>query len=224
MSSQNSENYYDVNYFNDQKVIGKRNAIEIIHNFSKFIKETDAVLDFGCGGGYLLNELICGDKYGIDINPIALAEANKMGIQTFTAIEKLKENSVDVVISNSALEHDPNPRESLKKLFNVLKKNGKIIFRVPHETLNYSYRPNDWNYHLYTWSPMALGNLFNDVGFNILECKIEKSKRPPVNFLLKNSVLNISIYYFYRLIRIFLDEFWIKEIGVDGYTVLVAQK
>jgi SAM-dependent methyltransferase len=224
MSSQNSENYYDVNYFNDQKIIGKRNAIEIIHNFSKFIKETDAVLDFGCGGGYLLNELICGDKYGIDINPIALAEANKMGIQTFTAIEKLKENSVDVVISNSALEHDPNPRESLKKLFKVLKKNGKIIFRVPHETLNYSYRPNDWNYHLYTWSPMALGNLFNDVGFNILECKIEKSKRPPVNFLLKNSILTISIYYFYRLVRIFLDEFWIKEIGVDGYTVLVAQK
>ena len=179
-------------------------------------------MDFGCGGGYLLNELTCGDKYGIDINPVALKEASKMGIKTFTKIEKLKENTIDVIISNSALEHDPNPRESLKKLFKVLK-NGKIIFRFLMK-LNYSYRPNDWNYHLYTWSPMALGNLFNDVGFNILECKIEKSKRPPVNFLLKNNFISRSIYYFYRLIRIFFDEFRIKEIGVDGYTILVAQK
>lgn len=224
MPKQNSNNYYDLNYFNEQKIVGKRNAVEIIHNFSNFIKETDTVLDFGCGGGYLLNELNCGYKYGVDINPIALEEASKMGIKTFTRIDQLKENSFDVIISNSALEHDPNPRNSLKKLFKILKKNGTIVFRVPHETINYSYHSNDWNYHLYTWSPMALGNLFNDVGFKVLECKIEKSKRPPVNFLIKNNFLNRSIYYFYRLIRIFFDEFRIKEIGVDGYTVLVARK
>ena len=70
---------------------------------------------------------------------------------------------------------------------------------------------------------MALGNLFNDVGFNILECKIEKSKRPPVNFLLKNNFISRSIYYFYETHTNIFDEFRIKEIGVDGYTILVAQ-
>ena len=49
------------------------------HTFSDFIKETDKVLDFGCGGGYLLNELNCADKYGVDINPVALEEASKWG-------------------------------------------------------------------------------------------------------------------------------------------------
>ena len=69
---------------------------------------------------------------------------------------------------------------------------------------------------------MALGNLFNDVGFRVLECNIEKSS--PGQFRNKNNFLNRSIYYFYRLLRIIFDEFRIKEIGDDGYTVLVPEK
>ena len=37
--------------------------------FQDFINSTNSVLHFWCGGGYLLNALVCGDKYGVDSNP-----------------------------------------------------------------------------------------------------------------------------------------------------------
>src|SRR5215467_12797664 len=37
--------------------------------FQDFINPTDSVLHFWCGGGYLLNSLVCGDKYGVDASP-----------------------------------------------------------------------------------------------------------------------------------------------------------
>jgi len=33
--------------------------------FQGFINPTDSVLHFWCGGGYLLNSLVCGEKYGV---------------------------------------------------------------------------------------------------------------------------------------------------------------
>ena len=108
-------------------------------------------------------------------------KAKKIGInEVHKNLSELKENSVDLIVSNSALEHVPNPHISLTNLYKILKPNGSIIFRIPHETLGWSYKPGDWNYHLYTWSPMAIGNLFNDVGFHNILVKKEKSVKPPL--------------------------------------------
>ena len=54
---------------------------------------------------------------------IVLFFLNNCSFNENSRIWKNKENTIDVIISNSALEHDPNPRDSLKKLFKVLKKN-----------------------------------------------------------------------------------------------------
>ena len=35
--------------------------------FQDFIDSTNSVLHFWCGGGYLLNALVCGDKYGVQL-------------------------------------------------------------------------------------------------------------------------------------------------------------
>ena len=48
---QKNENYYDVAYFNEQRVVGQRSGKRLSKIFSQYIKETDIVLDFGCGGG-----------------------------------------------------------------------------------------------------------------------------------------------------------------------------
>jgi hypothetical protein len=37
--------------------------------YAPYIRKTDAVVDFGCGGGFLLDALDCGDKMGVEINP-----------------------------------------------------------------------------------------------------------------------------------------------------------
>lgn len=223
-NKQNSLDYYDSKYFMAQKAVGSKNASEIIHHFRGYIKPSDVVLDFGCGGGFLLNAIDCGKRVGFDINDEALKHASRLGVHTTKDLKSVKNGSVDVVISNSALEHDPNPRESLLALSLKLSVGGLCIFRVPHETLGYKYKKNDWNYHLYTWSPMALGNLFNDVGFEVISVDAEKSKRPPFPWLMPNSLINRFLLKSYRLFRVILDEFGIKVIGVDGYSIIVAKK
>ena len=60
-----------------------------------------------------------------------------------------------------------------------MKPGGKVVFIVPCESISYSYQPGDMNHHLYSWSPMCLGNLFTEAGFSVLECKPYIHKWPP---------------------------------------------
>jgi SAM-dependent methyltransferase len=222
---QQNSTYYNEKYFSDQKAVSIDNVISIKHYFNKEIKKTDVVLDFGCGGGYLLASLNCEDKLGFDINLNALEEASKLGIKTFDRLEEIENNSLDVIISNSALEHTPTPFEDLQILYRKLKVGGKIIFRVPHETLHWKYAPNDWNYHLFTWSPMALGNLFNEVGFKDIRVTIEIGKRPPFYKALRKIpfLFNIAASL-YRYLRIIWEEVGGRRIGVDGYSIIRSNK
>ena len=85
-------------------------------------------------------------------------------------------------------------------------------------------RDRDWNYHLYTWSPMAIGNLFNDVGFDNISVLKEKIIRPPFFKFFRTLRIEKIIGYFYRLFRLILDEFSIKRAAVDGYSIVTAYK
>ncbi|MFN5838937.1 MAG: hypothetical protein ACK47J_20015, partial [Pseudanabaena sp.] len=83
------------------------------------------------------------------------------------------------IISDNALEHTLQPLQELKSLYKKLKTGGKIIFVVPCEAISYSYKPNDINHHLYSWSPMCIGNLFTEAGFSVIESKPYIHKWPP---------------------------------------------
>ena len=69
-------NTYNKEYFIYQKLIGSKNR-NLVNRFNKFISPNSVVLDFGCGGGYLLDCLNCKYKIGIDINVEALSSAKK---------------------------------------------------------------------------------------------------------------------------------------------------
>jgi hypothetical protein len=60
-----------------------------------------------------------------------------------------------------------------------LKSNGKVIFIVPCESIDYRYNQNDINHHLYSWSPMSIGNLFTEAGYHVLESRAYIHKWPP---------------------------------------------
>ena len=70
---------YTKKYWEYQKNIGSNsyhsNYVKI--KFQKHISEEDTVLDFGCGVGFILNELNCKSKYGIEINSGAVSELKK---------------------------------------------------------------------------------------------------------------------------------------------------
>lgn len=217
---------YNKEYFEYQKLIGSKNK-NIAHRFNKYINSNSVVLDFGCGGGYLLDSFNCKVKIGIDINEEALIYAKNKGISTYSSIEYVEDESIDVVVSNSVLGHLSNPYETLMEIKEKMKINSFIIFSVPHETINWNYKKNEINYKFFTWSPMALGNLFHNVGFDIIKVNTYKEIAFPFELRLNNKfifkILNL-IRPAYRLFRIILDELKIYRIATDGDLVIYARR
>ena len=163
--------HYDNKYFSWQAAIGEFGGWADQCKFKKYISINDTVLDFGCGGGYLLNKIVCKNKIGIEVNFKAAECARLKGISVYQNANEVPNEHVDIIISNHALEHTLNPYEEIKTLHNKLKNGGKIIFVVPCESVSCRYQPKDINHHLYSWSPMCLGNLFTEAGFTVLESK-----------------------------------------------------
>lgn len=166
-----NETYYDKKYFDWQKTVGEFGGIANLFKFEKHIKDSDNVLDFGCGGGYLLNNInTTGKKIGIEINPIARKYAKKNGITCFDNIKRVSDSSIDVLISNHALEHVADPIAFIKEFKRVVKNGGKIVLVVPHE-ISGQINPCDINHHLFTWSPQNLYNLLIEGNIDVISCE-----------------------------------------------------
>jgi SAM-dependent methyltransferase len=170
-------NHYDKKYFNYQQELGIFGGNAERFKFEDYIKREDVVLDYGCGGGYVLSNLKCKLKIGIEINPEAINEAIGNGIKVFKKPALVK-TKVDVIISNHALEHVDNPLEELQNLKKLLKKNGLIVLVVPQE-IKTTYKHDDINQHLFTWSEQSLGNLFTKAGYKIVKVETIKHLWPP---------------------------------------------
>ncbi|OUU13810.1 MAG: hypothetical protein CBB97_25580 [Candidatus Endolissoclinum sp. TMED37] len=218
---------YDKKYWDYQKKIGDKphHTRYINSKFSSKIRPSDVVLDFGCGGGYVLNSLDCKKKIGIEINPSAKKQATKFGIQIHESLSEVHDNSLDVVISNSALEHIDSPRVVLSEFNRILKKNGKLMISVPHEDLSYAFEINDINQHLFTWSPMSFGNLVQKSGFQINNVTIQKIIQPPFANVIYATFGIIGYKILgnaYRNIRKMLIP--LKRVGVTGDIIVYATK
>ena len=178
-----ASDYYDGNYFNWQKDIGAFGGWANAHKFEGQISSSDVVVDFGCGGGFLLANLNCHRKIGIEPNIVAREYAATIGIECYESARELElhigPESVDVVISNNVLEHTLNPLQELLNLYPLLKMGGRIHFFVPCDSIAYKYDADDRNYHLYSWSPQNLGNLFLEAGYAISYSRPFIHKWPP---------------------------------------------
>jgi len=194
--------YYNKEYFNWQKNIGEFGGIANVFKFEKYINNSDNVIDFGCGGGFLLKNIKCKDKIGIEINSSARKIATKNGIKTVSNIKEIKNGWADVIISNHVLEHIDNPIQELELLNKKINANGKVIFVVPFE-IKGKYKKSDINKHLYTWSPQNLANLFERAGYNVLDSKIIKNQWPPC-YIFLYKIFGIKIFtlisYIYGLL------------------------
>lgn len=171
--------HYGEEYFAWQKSIGEFGGWANLTKFQQFISQDNNVLDFGCGGGYLLANLNCRGKIGIEINDVAREQASRLGITTVVAIGDIPDRWADVIISNSALEHTLHPLQVLSALHSKLRPGGLIVVVTPCESVVVRYTESDPNHHLYTWSPQNIGNLFKEAGFQIIESKPYLHRWPP---------------------------------------------
>ncbi len=171
------EDYYNMRNQRRNKFLQTRRA----GHFQPYIKLCDTVLDFGCGTGGVLSEINCAKKIGIEVNELSIVEAKQHDIEVFPDLSKIDDNSVDIIISNHALEHVTHPAEHIAEFKRILKENGKIILVVPAESpfkIRFSkWAANDPDQHIFSWTPLSFGNLVSQCGF-----KVEKSFYRPIGY------------------------------------------
>lgn len=163
--------HYNQAYFDWYKSVGAFGGVANQIKFIEFIHGGQKVLDFGCGGGYLLSSIDGIDRYGVEINDTARAEAEARGLTCCKTAEQLPDNTFDLIVSDNALEHTENPLQEIRHLRRSLKDGGLICMVVPLDNKSYKYFPGDINYHLFSWSPMNLGNLLDCAGFQVISSK-----------------------------------------------------
>lgn len=171
--------HYGTEYFHWQSEIGRFGGWANLSKFAPFVHHNMRVLDFGCGGGYLLYRLNCREKLGIEINPVARAAAEHNSISAVSSTAEVPDDWADLIISNHALEHCEYPLGELRELIRKVAPGGSIVFFVPSESIRHRFKKADPNHHLYSWSPMSAANLFAEAGFRVHESKAYLHVWPP---------------------------------------------
>jgi 2-polyprenyl-3-methyl-5-hydroxy-6-metoxy-1,4-benzoquinol methylase len=161
--------HYGVEYFEYQFEIGRFGGWANLTKFAKYIRPDMRVLDFGCGCGYLLANISCKEKRGMDVNPVARAKAEEAGIRAVASTSEIPDDWADVIISNHALEHCQHPLQELLALLPKVVPGGMVVFVVPCEAIKNKYSTDDPDHELYSWGPMTLANLFAEAGFKVVE-------------------------------------------------------
>lgn len=110
------------------------------------------VLDFGCGDGRLLKELLCAgipEAVGVDISERALAFARAFTydyktVKYYPSLRQIGESErpFDLIVAMEVLEHIP-PEQlgiTLKQLVELLRLDGILIVSVPTENIRLDNR------------------------------------------------------------------------------------
>jgi SAM-dependent methyltransferase len=170
-------------YFAYQRQIGALGGKLNARKFQSFIPPDAVVLDFGCGGGYLLRALECGRRLGVEPNRAAREACVDGGVECHPSMTYIDDRAVDVIVSNHVLEHVPYPIAALRECRRVLKPSGILILCVPIDDWRTQkrYIEDDPNHHLNTWTPLLLGNTLGEAGFafNTEDIRILAEAWPP---------------------------------------------
>jgi SAM-dependent methyltransferase len=168
-------------YYAWQRRMGLAGGHLEARKFSSLIEPNDTVLDFGCGSGAMLRSLPCARRVGVDVNPAARQEAATNGVEIYASLAEVPSSSIDVVVSNHALEHVLAPYDVCRQFLDVLVPGGRLALCLPFDDwrTQRTYDPNDINHHLYTWSPLLIGNLVRDAGFDVESSAMLTHAWPP---------------------------------------------
>jgi len=139
------------------------------HKFKHLVEPHHTVVDFGCGGGFLLAALSCARRLGVEINPVARKHAGSLGVDCYADAAQLPDNVADVILTDHALEHVSFPIGALSSLRPKIKRGGILAVCVPIDNWREQrrYDPADINHHLHTWTPQSFGNTLYEAGYDV---------------------------------------------------------
>ncbi len=170
-------------YFEPQREIGLRAGEWNRFIFEPHVSTEDEVLDFGCGGGYVLATLRPRVAVGIEINPTARAVAARLGIEVHATLAEVAGRRFTRIVTSHALEHVPSPHQALTALRELLQPGGRLIWLSPMDDWRTSaqrrWRPADPDVHIYAWTPLSMGNLLAAAGFDVRSVRVLTHAWPP---------------------------------------------
>jgi SAM-dependent methyltransferase len=106
--------------------------------FSRYISAGDVVLDLGCGYGEFINNIRCGKKYGMDLNPHSADHLNpdvRFLEQDCSSTWRIPDDSLDVVFTSNFFEHLPDKYRlslTLAEAHRCLRPGGTFIGMGPN--------------------------------------------------------------------------------------------
>jgi 2-polyprenyl-3-methyl-5-hydroxy-6-metoxy-1,4-benzoquinol methylase len=164
------------------------------HLYEPFLSSGDDLLDFGCANGSLARALAPHVRTvsGLEVNEHSRTLAASRGLEVFASLTDLPAaRQFHKIVSNHVLEHIPNVAGTLQTLRRHLRPGGRLIVVLPiedHRTArNRSWRPDDYDRHLYSWTPLLFGNLLDEAGFKPLQLEIINLAWSPKLFFLGDS-------------------------------------
>lgn len=179
--------------------LAKRNAMWKIlckDYFQKFINHDATVLDLAAGYCEFINNIKCKTKIAVDLNPKTKQMANKDVVVykvLSTDMPKSLTSKIDVVFVSNFFEHLDSKDElidTLREVYRVLKKGGKVMILQPNIRL---VGQRYWDYvdHTLPLTDQSLCEALGLTGFEVIFKKIRflpytaNSKVPSAAFLIK---------------------------------------
>ena len=145
---------------------------ELCSYFSKWIPVDAAVLDLGCGHCEFINNVACGRKFGMDLNPDAAEFASQdvqILLQDCSADWSIPAGSLDVVFTSNFFEHLPSKNaleRTLQQAYLALAPGGRLIAMGP----NVKHVPGAyWDFfdHYLPLTERSLAEVLKKCGFQI---------------------------------------------------------
>jgi SAM-dependent methyltransferase len=192
--------------------------------FMPYADKNKIILDFGCSDGLFLRHLPAKERIGVEVNHTAsekckeLSEKEGIAVELHTSLKTIQANRVDVAISNHALEHVLNPYETLLEMYRCLKPKGRFIVVLPFDDWRSKghsrWKGGGHDNHLYTWTPLNLGNLVSEAGFSVIKTELH------------TRAWSSKIFWIYRLFgkRSFNKACWLLSLFKNRREVLCVSE
>ena len=162
------EKYHQIEEWNWWFIARRKSILSLLKNTGK----KEKILDIGCAGGPLLNDLKnqgFENASGADFSAEAVAKCKQRGLQAYQMDAhnlQFDTNSFDLLIASDSLEHLEFDEKALKNWHNILKPGGKLLVFVPaymflwseHDAVNHHYR---------RYTKTELTQKLQQAGFNV---------------------------------------------------------